>query len=148
MNDRSPPILLKNSKIAASNIFAIGTKYLKPPPNLLALIHKCFRVAIIEKKLPPRSKFPKPSLWGGKFWIRGKGGVFQHYPPVLCFGRSAAQWGTVQTRHLNKADFWCARSGCARVFYIAIFNWTSFAERASVDLLRRVTCALQRRPPI
>ncbi len=41
-------ILLKNSKIAEPNIFAIGAKYRKPPLNLLAPTYKRFRVAIIE----------------------------------------------------------------------------------------------------
>ena len=41
-------IPLKNSKIAVSFIFAIGVKYRKSLPGLLALIHRCFRVAILE----------------------------------------------------------------------------------------------------
>ena len=42
------PILLKNSKIAESDIFAVGAKYRNSPLNLLALIHRDVRVAILE----------------------------------------------------------------------------------------------------
>jgi hypothetical protein len=34
--------MLKNSKIAVSNIFAIGPKFRKPPLNLLAPTHRRF----------------------------------------------------------------------------------------------------------
>ena len=55
-------ILLKNSEIAKSYIFAIEVMYLKPPLNLLALTHGYIRITIIGNWLSPRSKFPKPSL--------------------------------------------------------------------------------------
>ena len=42
------PILLKNTKIAEPNFFAIRAKYWKPPLNLFAPTHRSFRVAIIE----------------------------------------------------------------------------------------------------
>jgi len=35
-------VLLKNSEIAVPNIFAIGAKYRKSPPNLFAPTHKRF----------------------------------------------------------------------------------------------------------
>ena len=48
MDVRRAEIVLKNSKITEFYIFAIGAKYRKPLQNLLALIHRCFRVEILE----------------------------------------------------------------------------------------------------
>ena len=47
VNYRFPPILLKNSKITESDIFAIGVRYRKPPLNLLALVYRSIRVVMI-----------------------------------------------------------------------------------------------------
>jgi len=47
VNGSSEPILLKNSKITVSDIFAIGVRYRKPPMNLLALAYRSIRVEMI-----------------------------------------------------------------------------------------------------